>query len=178
MPNLLRPDLARYTSALAQANGFDLEALETNRTGHLTSKQQAMVRQAQCKDKRAYIIISIVALAVGGYAMTADQQVIGGILALIIGLFFLSLAGGLDVLGIQRDLRGDSVTVLDGIVTRKEITSSTGGGDSATAYYYVTKRSSFNIRDEHAYRLLDESLSYRLYFLPRSKTLVNIEPLP
>jgi hypothetical protein len=72
------------------------------------------------------------------------------------------------------DLMGGSVQIVEGQVTKFTRTQNTQRS-SYIHYYYQVNNNALEV-SENAYTALIEG-SYRVYFLPNTKKLVNIDPL-
>ena len=77
----------------------------------------------------------------------------------------------LDIVG---DMLAKRVRAAEGRVTVRE-EDKKGKRDTVTIYYFQMKERSFQV-SRKAYLALDDGGSYRVYYLPRSQTLVAIEP--
>jgi len=73
------------------------------------------------------------------------------------------------------DLIGGSVQIEEGPVN-KYSRSSQSGHSSHISYYYQINQYSLSV-SPHAYDAMIEG-NYRVYLLPNTKQLVNIDPLP
>jgi hypothetical protein len=89
------------------------------------------------------------------------------------GLAFASVGLVTLASGLRRvaDVLGGQVRTVAG----KVIGEANSSGESTT-YYYKVDKLKFRV-PAHAYTALVSGMSYRIYYTPRSKTLVSIEPL-
>ncbi len=74
------------------------------------------------------------------------------------------------------DMLGKRVRIAEGrVTTREEDKKVRGKRDEVTFYYFHLKERSFPV-SRKAFQAIDDGGSYRIYYLPRSQTLVAIEP--
>jgi hypothetical protein len=155
---------ADLQAALAQANGFRLQDLERNRLGWMSSRQRTVrVRQVVC------LLVSTMAVVIGAVwqiplliqSSPWGYLLLAGVLA---GLIFPARRRWLEV-------REGRVAVLEGEVQPEEVDWD------GVSYSYVLDQQRFRV-DSVAYSVLIPGRRYRLYYLPRGKQLVSIEPLP
>lgn len=151
--------------ALSQANGFSLAELEQNRQGLVSGGQRGRLMR-----RLALLCVLTAGLVVGAVwqrALLVESTPWGYI---VLGLMLL----GLIVMMVNRwrDLQDGRVLMLEGFVRGEEHSS-----DDSSTYYYVLGDEKFTVSGA-AYRALVAGQRYRLYYLPRSKKLVSIEPLP
>jgi hypothetical protein len=173
------------TMQLIVAHGFSPEALEANRAGILTPEQ------ARSVTRRGNLAI-LVGFALGLFLLItgiiglkspqffADQVPLGstGLVA------YLSIGGGVVILvlavlfalSLPADLLGRRVASRESLIRKYVTTSSTSDGDSQSAYHYRVDRLRFDV-GRVAYDMLDPGRRYRVYYLPRTKILVNLEPI-
>ncbi|MBN1977214.1 MAG: hypothetical protein JW918_07410 [Anaerolineae bacterium] len=162
-------DLEQLNHRLARANWFQSSALAANRSGHLTDLQRAMILGRFA----AYAIGGFVAVALFfGYLIYTDglQEGLWVLVAIVIGMVVLSLYLGRKSLSAIVDCLQGRVMTAEGPVT-KDFEAST---DSSVSYYYELDRAVFRV-NEAGYEALVAGLTYRLYHLPRSQKLVNVE---
>ncbi len=152
---------AGLLAALAEANGFSLDELEMNRQGRLSGRQRL-------KKVRGlfFILVLLAAIVIGGVVSALHTNLLVIIVFALVALFivFLLVRSSLDV------LEGRVVST-DGLVHR--IKDTTDGVD----YYYTVEKLKFRV-GERAFAALVTGERYRVYYLPRSKQFVSIEPLP
>lgn len=98
--------------------------------------------------------------------------VAGGLISVGVGIFFFTKVPK----DLVMDMVGKRVRMAEGRVTiREEEKKVRGKRDEVTFYYFHLKEKSFSVTRK-AFRAIDDGGSYRVYFLPRSETLVVIEP--
>ncbi len=79
-------------------------------------------------------------------------------------------------MGMVLDMLGKRVQMLEGrVTTREEEKKVPGKRDEVSFYFFHLKEKSFPV-SRKAFTAIDDGGSYRVYFLPRSHTLVAIEP--
>jgi hypothetical protein len=89
------------------------------------------------------------------------------------GVYYLTTKVPFDLV---RDMLGKRVRVAEGRVTlREEDKKVPGKRDEVSFYYFHLKERQFQV-SRKAFLAIDDGGSYRAYFLPRSNTLVAIEP--
>jgi len=106
-----------------------------------------------------------------------------GLFRTIILIKSLLVSAGLSVfwfmkvpLDLVRDVLGKRVKWAEGrVTTREEDKKIRGKRDEVSFYYFHLKEKQFQV-SRKAYLAIDEGGSYRVYFLPRSQTLIAIEP--
>jgi hypothetical protein len=156
---------AGVLDALAQAHHFDLSDLAANRQGQLSTRQ----RLGLTRGVVGLQVVTLGALALLVWMLVSAPQTEPWS-ALILGLILAGIAYA--TYRRVNDLLGGQVVWLEGVISRVEDSS----GDSSS-YYYVLAGQRFSVSST-AYAALVESLRYRLYYTPRTKKLVSIEPLP
>ncbi|CAG0932285.1 hypothetical protein TFLX_02520 [Thermoflexales bacterium] len=183
------PDAAmareHLTDLLAQANQCDADALTANRQGRLATRQasrlfktfvQGLILSAISTGVVAVFLVTFLAppnLAIG-------IRLPGVAFAVLFGGLFV-WAGVSQVLRAALDLMANRVVCVEGPV-QKQIkvsrTHSARGGPRRTSrrFYYLINSQRFQV-SERAYHALIEDLPYWLYYTPRSKLLMSIEPL-
>jgi len=162
-------DLQQLNQRLARANRFQTTALDANRAGYLTGSQRVKILGRFA----AYILggLSVMALFSLYYIQTYDN---------LNGLWvFMVVVGGMAVASafVMRKSLSSIVDCLQGRVitaeglVKKDLEVAT---DNSVSYYYKLNKTFFYV-NEAGYEALVAGLTYRLYLLPRSQKLVNIE---
>lgn len=161
---------------LAQANQFTLDDLAANRNGEVTPAQ----RMKPLGQVIGGAIFGLMALALGGLLFfqvlpnVDSGEALPAIVipALVLGIF--ALVGGWMFLSGVLDMSLSSIEQWQGVGRKQKRTS--GGKSRSTTYYYVIDGKSFQV-SRRAYNALFEGIAYRIYYLPRTKKLVSIEPV-
>lgn len=161
---------------LAQVNAFRAEDLAANRNGEVTPAQ----RIKPLGQSLTGIISSLAAFGFGAFFYfqivpeIQDPAALFMLMgpALFLVLFFL--LGLLMALSGLLDMAFPSIASIEGKAHKQK---RTGGGRSrSTRYYYVIGNQHFQV-SRRAYNALVEGLTYRIYYLPRTRKLVSIEVL-
>jgi hypothetical protein len=155
---------------LRQANGIIEKALPTNQNGRLTQSQRLhLLRDTAQNILLALILLPIMILSIayflpeGGF-FTAF--VFFGAIVVVTVLFLLK------VRGLLRDFKRQEVHTISGRVTKMILHEN--DPETSNTYQYVIDGLSFTV-SQKAYQALVEGMYYTFYYLPHSKTLVNIE---
>jgi hypothetical protein len=164
------------TDILAQANGFTMEDLNANQNGEVTDAQ----RWAGLKKMIPGVIFMGVALIFGllflfpllsGFDLSSNLVpllFVGGFLAIFVAIGFTM------VLNAILDFNTSEPEGVEG-EGRKVTRRKSSGKSSRTVYYYVIGDHEFEV-PQKAFPALVEGITYRAYFMPRSKRLVTLEP--
>ncbi len=175
------------TETLAEVNGFKLSSLGANQRGELTSEQAPLLYPRLVSS----LIPLMVSIAILGFLLTRQGilsaltfnfpltyegitglptsfLVLGGIMAaaVLVGLFRFLLA--------LLDYLTRTVQQMEGVGHRQRRTSADGSGSIEQRMYYRIAGRKFKV-NRRAYLSFEDGKSYRAYFTPRSKVLVNIE---
>jgi hypothetical protein len=167
-------------SQLIAAHGFRPDALDANRAGVLTPEQASGIgwrSGVQVTLGLAAGVILVVVGCVGIEHWLATQNANGLVAAL--GIVGGALVAWL-TLRFQRRMSADlaerKVAVVEGMIRKTTRTSTDSDGSTSTTYHYRIGRLSFRVR-RAGYRLLNARLRYRVYYLPRTRKVVNLEPV-
>jgi hypothetical protein len=169
-------------AALANANGFLPDALDANRTGHLSERQAHGLARAEKSRAIWQLVIGIGLIAAAPafwfYGYLYESLLCGGAGLYVYVQSLLRPAHS----ALDAELAEGRVLAVDGSARKAHrrtfslIASIAGGNGSADSYWYEIAGQRFPV-SETAYHALVEGVPYRFYYLRRSKTLVNIEPL-
>lgn len=167
-----RQAIAELQQALAQTNHFSLDSLEANRRGELATDQAArMTFGAALRLLGGLAIFVFVGWVVRGYTAAARPSDPLTVLLCITGF---GVASGLYLFYrsalIAADVWGGRIAAEDGRVGK-----FISGGRYTSYHYWIGGRRHTVSRS--AYNALVEDILYRVYYLPRSRMLVGIEPL-
>ena len=171
--------VSNYQQVLSSANGFLLDALPTNREGRLTDTQARLFARSTRRLYLGQIVLALVFLVAGGIPLLTHGLRAAStwqIPVVVIGAFRLFHALWPYRRSRAADISAGTVATVDGFVRRVAHSTSFEHGESTT-YYYDISRMRFQIAGRAAYEALDETLRYRLYYLPHTKQLINIEPI-
>jgi hypothetical protein len=171
---MAQQSLAEHTAVLVEANGLDLGALRTNRTGALTPAQAERVRGKHRGRGAALLVLGGLGMAFGAWSLWHEPSTSGhsdAWTALVLGAAIVALRWTDFGRSNARQIAAAKVTWVDGPIRIRSLS-----GDSHTSYYYQIDGHDFPTTEEGA-QAIDASLRYRLYHVPGSDVIVNIEPL-
>jgi hypothetical protein len=167
------------TEILAQANRFKLDALPQNRQGRLAMSQIVHLIPTLLIALLFVIIASVALYQILLPSISAQTWgemrpivIISSFIFAGLGLFavYLLIKSILDILTgrvLSTEGQGHAFT---------RTSSSDSDGSSSTNYYYRIGEQRFKVTRKAHYALI-EGLTYRAYYTPYRKTLVNIEAL-
>lgn len=167
---------AALNEILAQANGFSVEDVAANRNGEVTPAQ----RIKPLPQLVSGVVFSLVALAFGSFfyfQIVPEIEDSAALLMLVVPALFLAiffLLGGWMALSGLLDVSFPTVASIAGKARKEKRTS--GGRSRSTRYYYVIGNEYFQV-SRRAYNALVENLTYRIYYLPRTRKLISMEVL-
>jgi hypothetical protein len=162
-------DLQQLTLHLARVNRFQPGALDANRSGRLTGAQKVRLLGRLALSAAAGSVAAVLCVVYLGRetGLFGSLWFLIALIAVVAVLMFLVLRPSLRLLA---DCRRGQVLVAEGAATKDEEADVEG----SVTYYYDLNRHSFKVNESGYYALI-EGLTYRLYYLPRSKKLVNVE---
>ncbi len=164
------------------AEPFPTDALEANRSGHLTTEQRDRLRPLARYARQSAFIVAVV-LAVASAMMVSDRQLslpvvlrvpLAGV-SLVLAAFFLlrAIVGG-DAL--TRDLRHMKVQTAEGPIGKRRGGST--GRSGRRAYLFDVGDGTYRAASRRSFDAAPDAGIVRVYFLPRSRRVVNLERLP
>ena len=155
--------------ALARANHFSMDDLSVNRQGSLSGSQETrLLGYASLLGVFFLVFISLILFAFQS-RMAEGNLLIYVFLAVMLAVMFLRLGWG--SVKVILDIWGGEVTYMDG-----QVTKYIRHGRNTRYYLYQLGTTKFRV-SKSAYNALIEGREYRVYFAPRSKRFVAIEPL-
>lgn len=166
----------------APASPFPADALAANQGGRLTDAQRQTFRGEDHAFRKNELIGALVAIVIGILMLTAGGpnpnawlRPVIAIAAFLIaaGLIFRSTVGG-DSL--SRDLARGSVEAIEGAIL-KNVRSTSAGSASSERFELHVSGKNFDVA-RSVYNVAPEAGYVRVYYLPRSMTVVNLEVLP
>ena len=166
--------LAEHGAALSEAHGLDSSALPANRAGTLTPAQAERVRGKHRGRGAALLVFGGLGMAFGGWELWQEPASSGrsdAWTALVLGAVIVALRWTDFGRSNAKQIAAGKVQWVDGPIRVRSLS-----GDSHTSYYYQIDGRDFPTTEEGA-QTIDASLRYRLYHVPGSDVMVNIEPL-
>jgi hypothetical protein len=157
------PPQAPLLSVLAAVHGFSLGDLEMNRRGWLSARQRSKLFRSAV----LWVIFTIAGALALLLWMPDDLELWGMVILLLVALLLLYM-------GYTRyaDMLAGRVAMLEGTV----VTERHSGEEGGYTYHYRIGRERFSV-NESAYLALISGLPYRVYYGPKSKKLLSIEPV-
>lgn len=158
-------------NALAQSNGFSAEKLAEYRLGRMGDERYGRLAKTWIWSSLGLLaLLALMGFIVWGVFTDTDAP---WFMLLFFGAFvFLFVAIiAWNLVQSTQDLLAGEVASAEGFVRRTVHRSN-----KSTSYYYKLDKLSFSVSGT-AYNALVEGLRYRVYYLPRSKKLLGIEPL-
>jgi hypothetical protein len=155
--------------ALTSANHFSMDDLETNRKGSLSGRQEVRLFGYASMLGGSFLAFILLTIAAAQSKVASENLLVYIFLVIMALVMFLRLGWG--SIKVIWDIWNGKVTHMDGQVTRHIRRARN------TRYYlYQLNDIKFNV-SLSAYNALIEGQGYRVYFTPRAKRLVAIEPL-
>jgi hypothetical protein len=165
-------------SAAPTAGVLSAADLDVNRSGALSDTQRRNLRSMDRGIRKQDLVFAVLAAAVGilvltstGPAPNAWLRPVAGVAFLIAAAFELYRATALGD-ALSQDLRNGRVQALDGAVMRRR-----SSGKTTTFYYLEVAGRRFEV-GRAAFETAPDAGYVRLFFLPRSHKVVNLERLP
>lgn len=167
--------------ALAAANRFSVDDLPENRDGRMTSRQVKRVIPRLALGLAltlpvAFMLIYLLYHLITWSEADATNLCLG---VLMFGLFggVFGVIGLLMIVRAVREILAREVAVAEGTGQRlRAVSRSARNQGSTISYYYQVGEQKVRV-PERAYRALINGLRYRMFYSPRTGTLMSIEPL-
>jgi hypothetical protein len=173
LPPMDSHGLEELRRALAESGAADPAALEANRQGRLVGSQRAGL----LANLRSNALVAVVVLAIGALAML-DRWTHGDVWMTLLALgfsLFVIFALLIQARSALSDWASGRVQMEQAIVAKYTRTTQGTRGRSSTLYYFQANKNRITVW-KSAYEALIEGRTYRVYYAPSSKKLVNIEP--
>ena len=164
------------------ADPFPTDALEANRSGQLTKQQRDRLRPLT-RYARQSALIGAGVLVVASLMVLTDRQLslpgvlrvpLAGICVVFAAVFLLRAIIGGDAL--SRDLRHMTVQSAEGPIGKHRGGST--GRSGRRAYLFDVGDGTFRAASRASYDTAPDAGMVRVFFLPRSRRVVNLERLP
>lgn len=155
----------------------DATALAENRAGRLTASQAADIRAYyRGKTSREVPVASLMVLIVilgGSHAIGTTRSVLQEVatIAAVVAIIAIALLSIWKVVALGRDVAEQKVLSIDGTARPERRTTKT------SAMYFININSMRLTSTRAMYDMIQPIYTYRAYYLPRSKVLVNLEVL-
>jgi hypothetical protein len=161
---------------------FPQSALEANKNGQLTDEQRKGLRAGSRSVRKGELTAALFAAFFGVFLFIAVRPSSPVLVRVVIPIGCLALAGFLLLRALTgedrltRDLRDPRVESLEGPISRNVVmTNSTSASNDD--YYLTVAGQRFKV-GPHSYRAAPDAGYVRIYFLPISRHVVNLEHLP
>jgi hypothetical protein len=161
--------------ALQQANRFSALALARNREGRLTARQafrllsEVLIDMIGALIGVGLIVFSIILIVFNQHEGAAFEPL--SLAPAAVGVLFVGVA----LLRASRSI-GDALVGRVMVQQGKVIKAQEANSEGDPSHFYVLDEQRFAV-SERAYKALVSGAQYHVYYTPRSKRLVNIEPL-
>ncbi len=163
-------------------DAFMPQALDENRSGRLADEQRrgwsGRSRGLRKSELSFAVIVTVIGLLVWlspGPERYATAKPLVGVVALIIAAVLLLRAlTGVDAL--TEDVRSGEVRSIDGAITRRSVSGP--GGSNLTTYYFDVAGQRLQVDSSSWYDRAPEAGWVRVFYLPRTHKVVNLEVLP
>ncbi len=165
---------------MADAGPFPQDALDANAAGRLSAQQQTWLRALARGYRRGSLSLAGIAAVLAFIVLVLADR--GGIERILLGVGLLVLAGFLFVRGITRsdpldaDVRTGTVDSVEGAIARRKVVTHNRSSSTTTYYIDVENKQLVAFRDQ--YDAAPEAGYVRVYYVPHSLRVVNLEHLP
>lgn len=169
------------TTSVPDSGPFPQSALAVNASGRLTDDQRKLWRASSRGFRKSELTFAALAVAIGalvafspGPAKYATiKPIIGGVCFVIAALLVVrSLTGGDSV---TEDVRAGRVESVEGAIAKRRVTAQ--GRGTITSYFLDVAGKRLHV-GHLGYDAAPDAGYVRIYFLPRSHHVVNLERLP
>jgi hypothetical protein len=170
-----------HTLSLIHANGLQADALAANRSGILSDEQIQLIRLRRRSRGIALIVISLICIVGGGWGLIegGSEPVEGGrfgaITVIVIGVVLMALRFSDFGSSFKKQLAAGRVSSIDGFIQIRHTSSNRDSG-TQHSYYYMIDGREFETTEDGA-KLIDSQMRYRIYYLPGSSIMLNIDSL-
>jgi hypothetical protein len=170
------------TTSFTEDGPFPPSALSANDAGKLTDQQRAHWRQMSRGVRKTELSFAVILVIIGalvafapGPAKDATIKPLVGLLCLVIAVILVvrGLTGGDKV---TEDIRAARVESIDGAIAKHVIHSESRGSSSETHYLDVGGKR-FEV-SSFGYATAPDAGYVRLFYLPRSLRVVNLQSMP
>jgi hypothetical protein len=169
---------------MAQTTLYVLSAadLESNRAGRLTPDQRKGYGRLERGVRKSRITFALILAVLAALILTSNGPTSNSLerpaagAALAAGAVLLLLYGLFITDALTRDLRSGAVQSVEGAIG-KHSSSTHGGGSSSTSHFLEVAGRNWEVASR-TYEAAPDAGWVRLYYMPRSHDVVNLELLP
>ncbi len=167
---------------MTDTSAFLPAALDANQSGRLSDDQRKQWRGVSRGTRKGelsfalllVVIGALVAFAPGPAKYATVKPIIGAVCVVIAAILVLRSVTGTD--SVTEDVRAGRVESVDGAITKAHITSH-GRQSSITTYYFDVAGKRMEV-GKAAYDAAPDAGYVRVFYMPRSRRVVNFERLP
>ena len=165
-----------------RADPFPIDALEANRSGRLTTEQRDRLRPLARYARQSAFVAAVILVAASAMIRSDRQLSLPAVLrvplalvCLVLAAFFLlrAIVGG-DAL--SRDLRHMKVQSAEGPIGKR--TGSRTGRSGRRSHWFDVGDGTYRVASRLSWDAAPDAGMVRVFFLPRSRRVVNLERLP
>ena len=168
---------------MTDMTAFTPAALEANQSGRLSDDQRKQWRSVSRGNRKGELSIAavlvviglLVAFAPGPAKYATVKPIIGAVCLVIAAVLVLRAVTGTD--SITEDVRAGRVESVDGAITKAHITTHGSRGSSTTTHYFDVAGKRMEVWMS-MYEAAPDAGYVRVYYMPRSRRVVNFERLP
>jgi len=167
---------------MTDTTAFTPAALDDNRAGRLSDDQRKgwrglsrSTRKSELSFAAIFVVIGLlVAFAPGPAKYATVKPIVGAVCLVIAAILVLRSVTGSDA--VTEDVRAGRVETVEGAITKAQVTTH-GRQSSITTHYFdvAGKRMEVGLAE---YDAAPDAGYVRVFYLPRSKRVVNFERLP
>ncbi len=170
------------TTSFTDDGPFPPSALSENSAGRLTDDQRRRwkgmsrgLRKTELYFAGVFLIIgAVVAFSAGPAKYATIKPIVGLVCAAIAAILVVRALRGGDK--ITEDVRTGRVESIDGAITKRVVHTNSRGSSSASYFFDVAGKSFETFHQ--SYEAAPEAGYVRLFYLPRSHRVVNLQLLP
>jgi hypothetical protein len=177
--NLDTADL--YPSVAPDVRLFPADALDANRQGRLTDTQRQQLTETAGKGRSSWTKTGLFIFGAGVVMLLVVMSGRFSLIVLLVGVGCVGVGGVAAWLGITgtdpltRDVQSGRVESVEGAIARQALPGMSGRG--GVSYSLHVSGRTFSA-DDRTYQAAPEAGYVKVYFLPHSNKIVNLERLP
>jgi hypothetical protein len=171
------------TTSVSDTGPFPQTDLAVNASGRLSDNQRRIWRSRSRGVRKTELTFAVIFLILGALVAFSAGPAKDAVLKPLVGLVCLAIAVILVVRAlsggdsITKDVRSGRVDSVEGAITKRQVTSDGGRGSSETSFYLDVSGKRLDV-SRAGFEAAPEAGWVRLYYLPASHHVVNLERLP